>query len=129
MPVFVDPLNSQGNDPFNLNVRYSGANPIDVSTLDDTDILITGPNGYSKMGTFFSAPPNGAGDDTTPSDVDLSGGELGSFEVSLEVVGVQRRVENTWFAKPQATAGAFEAIRARVSSRRLEVWDQGEMSR
>ncbi|MBV8781166.1 MAG: hypothetical protein JO353_07185, partial [Phycisphaerae bacterium] len=44
-----------------LIVTYQGASPISTNTLDDNDILVTGPDGYSQNPTFISSTVNSDG--------------------------------------------------------------------
>jgi hypothetical protein len=47
-----------------LSVTYSGASAIASNTLDDNDILVTGPSGYSQNATFVSSTTNPDGSTT-----------------------------------------------------------------
>jgi uncharacterized delta-60 repeat protein len=47
-----------------LTVTYSGNSPIAANTLDDNDLLVTGPNSYSNNATFVSSTTNADGSTT-----------------------------------------------------------------
>jgi uncharacterized delta-60 repeat protein len=47
-----------------LKVTYTGPSVIAANTLDDNDILVTGPNGYSQNATFVSSTTNTDGSTT-----------------------------------------------------------------
>jgi len=48
-----------------LTVVYSGSRPIDVSTIDDADIRVTGPNGYDRMARLVSVDSSSNGSPRT----------------------------------------------------------------
>jgi hypothetical protein len=101
------------NDPYTFNVTYSGATPIDTSTLDDNDIRITGPNGFNMLairGAVNNSNPNAvvvtysfaAPANPTPG---WDNGDNGTYTVSVE----PNQVANTsgGFVLP-ATLGTFQ---------------------
>jgi hypothetical protein len=55
--VNVFPANAATTDPYMFTVTYDGDYNINYSKLDNNDILVTGPNGFSKLATFVSAVP------------------------------------------------------------------------
>jgi uncharacterized delta-60 repeat protein len=59
VPTYTGDDQQSYTDPVRLSVQYFGDNPIDPSTLDDRDIVVTGPNGYSatgKAGEMYPTP-------------------------------------------------------------------------
>jgi hypothetical protein len=103
------------NDPYTFNVTYSGATPIDTSTLDNNDVRITGPNGFNVLATkgavdnsnpnavvvtYFFAPP---ANPTTGWD----NGDNGAYTVAME----PNQVANTsgGFVAP-GTLGTFQVL-------------------
>jgi uncharacterized delta-60 repeat protein len=50
--IYYDSVSRPSNQPLSLTVRFYGENAIDVSTIDEQDIVVTGPNGYSAVGKF-----------------------------------------------------------------------------
>ena len=45
-----------------FTVTYTGASPIDTSTFDIHNVLVTGPDGYEEAATFISFTPSRAGE-------------------------------------------------------------------
>src|SRR6202012_3176615 len=52
------PLTTPASAAHTFTVTYSDNIAVDVSTLDSNDILVTGPGGYSQLGSLVSASPN-----------------------------------------------------------------------
>lgn len=102
---YYEPDNS--SYPFGLTVRFFGEHPIDASTVDENDILLTGPDGYSKTGTFFS--PN-VGPDQSPLDVSLDFPDPGLAASAAGVYTVHlvgRVADSAGQAVPMGDIGTF----------------------
>jgi endonuclease/exonuclease/phosphatase family metal-dependent hydrolase len=50
-------VTTSGGTSYSFTVTYTDNTNIDVSTLDDNDIVITGPGSFSQAATFVSATP------------------------------------------------------------------------
>jgi uncharacterized delta-60 repeat protein len=102
---YYEPDNS--SYPFGLTVRFFGEHPIDASTFDESDILLTGPNGYSKKGTFFSTTVS---PDQSPLDVLLDFPDPGLAPSAAGVYTVHlvgRVADTTGKAVPTGDIGTF----------------------
>jgi hypothetical protein len=99
-----------GSPSHSCSVTYTDATAVRLSSLDFTDLLVTGPNGYSNLVEFIGADlpmdgspmtgsysipaPGGAWDDT----------DNGTYTITLQAVAVEDTLNN---ATPQATLGTF----------------------
>jgi hypothetical protein len=114
----------RGGLGYNIDLTYTDNVAIDTSTIDGTDITITGPGGYNNLGVFLSVTDNAAGLKTAhyrvptpvifgtytvtmnPQEVaDTSGnfvplGPLGTFTAGLNVGGSPTPIANPAFQNP-----------------------------
>ena len=107
-PVFVSPVVDSSQDPLRVNVRFFGTNPIDLTTVDEQDILVTGPEGYSALGTFTVGRP--AGTERLPLDMtfDFARPASGTFSTgtyTIELVG--QVLDTRGRAVPTGVVGRF----------------------
>jgi glucose/arabinose dehydrogenase len=76
--------------PYTFTVTYSDNVAVNVSTLDSTDLLVTGPNNYSQLATFVSATPATNGSSVTATYRIAAPGsswdtnESGTYTVALQ---------------------------------------------
>jgi len=58
---------SAGSTGFQLQVIYDDFSGVELDTIDDFDVRVTGPNGFSQLATLVQvAPPGGSGGQTGP---------------------------------------------------------------
>jgi glucose/arabinose dehydrogenase len=107
-PLSVVP---NSNSPYTFNVTYSDNVAVNSSTLDSTDLVVTGPNGYSQLATFVSAIPSTNGSPLTATyRITPQGGtwdtnEAGTYTVTLQANQVRDTSSNAVVA---ATLGTFQ---------------------
>jgi hypothetical protein len=113
--VNVFPSNAATSDPYVITVTYDGDYNINYSKLDNNDILVTGPNGFSKLATFVSAvPANNATEIVATyqfaAPVNAAAGwdvsDEGTYTVSMQSNQVYDMAP-TPLAVPASTLGAF----------------------
>jgi hypothetical protein len=105
--AFYSPF-SPPNRPQFLGVHFYGESAIDVSTIDEQDVLVTGPNGYSALGKFSAGYD--AGENRVPLDVSYTfsgpdGGALADGVYTVQLVGEVRDVLG--HAVPKGIVGTF----------------------
>ncbi|MBX7103985.1 MAG: right-handed parallel beta-helix repeat-containing protein [Gemmataceae bacterium] len=88
--VSLSKVTTSGGTVYSFQVTYSDNVAIDVSTLDNNDIRVTGPNGFDVLATFKSVnvPGNGtpriATYEFTPPGGSWNGDDVGFYTVSVE---------------------------------------------
>jgi hypothetical protein len=96
--------------PYTFTVTYSDNVAVNVSTLDSTDLLVTGPNSYSQLATFVSATPATNGSPVTatyriaPPGGGWDANEAGTYTVAAQSNQVRDTSTNPLAA---ATLGTF----------------------
>jgi PKD repeat protein len=105
----ADGLYTTGTGSYQLRITYSDASGMDSDSINSSDILVSGPNGFSqiasldgiadgengeKIATYSISPPGGAWD---PAD-------SGQYQIALRAGQVSDAGGNT---APAATLGAF----------------------
>ncbi|WP_373544705.1 NPCBM/NEW2 domain-containing protein [Chamaesiphon sp.] len=96
--------------PYTFTVTYSDNAAVNVSTLDSTDLLVTGPNSYSQLATFISATPTTNGSPVTatyriaPPGGGWDANEAGTYTVAAQSNQVRDTSTNPLAA---ATLGTF----------------------
>jgi hypothetical protein len=106
--VAFDDSSGPRNGPQYVGLHFYGGSAIDVSTIDERDILVTGPNGYSALGKFSAG--NEAGQNRVPVDVTYvfsgtGGGALADGVYTVRLVGDVRDVLGQ--AVPKGIVGTF----------------------
>src|SRR5262249_32947649 len=104
---------SAGGANYTLTVKYTDELAISVPTLDNNDIRVTGPNGFSAPATLVNVNPFGNG---TPRTATYSitapggswdGGDDGTYTVSVE----PNQVWNTaGLPVPAGPLGSFQVL-------------------
>ena len=74
---------AQGTN-IDLTVRYQDDQAIDVSTLDSSDIRITGPGGFNQLATFVSVDNNTDGSPRTATYSIVAPTTNGTYTVAME---------------------------------------------
>jgi hypothetical protein len=97
-------LMTGGSDPYTFSVGYSDNVAIDTSFLDDNDILVTGPNGFSQLARFVSFSGSG-GHITATYALDAPAGgwgtqQIGAYTASMRVGQVRDTSGNSVRAGP-----------------------------
>ena len=88
----ASPLTTTPNSatPYTFTVTYSDNTAVNFSTLDSTDLRVTGPNGYSQLATFVNATPAANSTSVTGTyQIVAPGGswdtsEAGTYTVTLQ---------------------------------------------
>src|SRR5262249_6263256 len=86
----ADDLYNPGADPYTFTVVYSGAVPVRMASLDDGDLLVTGPNGFSRPAHLVSvSDPSDGTDRVATYSVDAPAGgwtaaDRGRYTISLD---------------------------------------------
>jgi len=98
-PAVVREAGSAANT---ITVRYYDGNGVDASTLDGSDLRVTGPNGYNQSPSLLQVMPTGDPRHVTAVySVPAPGGtwdraDQGDYTVSLRAAQVQRhRLQTT----------------------------------
>jgi hypothetical protein len=108
--VVVGPVTAAGNDVQTITVTYSDQVAVDGSTLDSSDLLVTGPNGYSQLAVFDSVNAAGNGATRTATyHVAAPGGswdlaDNGTYTLSLQAGQVRDTAGNP---VPVGAVGTF----------------------
>jgi hypothetical protein len=107
----ADSLYTAGTGSYQFRITYSDASGIDADSINSSDILVSGPGGFSqiasltgitdgengaKIATYSISPPGGAWDS----------GDSGQYQISLRAAQVSDTAGN---AAPAATLGTFMA--------------------
>ncbi|GEM_PF-1373501 len=83
-------LNTEGGETYTFTVDYTDNAGIDISTIDDLDILVTGPNSFSQLATLVSV--NAATDGTPRTatyQITAPGGTWGNFDNGEYTIALQ----------------------------------------
>jgi glucose/arabinose dehydrogenase len=99
--------------PYTFTVTYSDNVAVNVSTLDSTDLLVTGPNSYSQLATFVSATPAINGSPLTATyRIAAPGGSWDTIEAGTYTVAVQgNQIRDTSSnAIAAGTLGTFQVV-------------------
>ncbi len=102
-----------GGATYTFTVTYSGQTPIDVATLDNNDVRVTGPNGYDQLATFVSVNPPGNGTPRTATySIPAPGGTFGGEDYGTYAVALQaNQVANTnGGTAPAGALGTFKVL-------------------
>jgi Domain of unknown function (DUF4347)/NPCBM/NEW2 domain/Glucose / Sorbosone dehydrogenase/Calx-beta domain len=108
IPLSVSP---NSTTPYTFAVTYSDNVAVNSSTLDSTDLLVTGLNSYSQLATFVSATPSTNGSSLTatyrinPAAGAWDTNEAGTYTVALQTNQVRDTSNNAVIA---ATLGTFQ---------------------
>src|SRR5207253_11277878 len=106
-------VTTPGAASYTLTVTYPDASAVNISTLDNSDIRVTGPNGFNQLATFVSVDVNTNGSPRvatyriTPPGGSWDGADNGTYTVSVE----PNQVANTsGFTVPAAAIGGFQVL-------------------
>jgi hypothetical protein len=101
-----------GSPGHTCGVTYTDATAVRLTSLDSTDLLVTGPNGYSAQPDFIGADLDQDGSPITGSySIPAPGGGVwnethnGTYTVSLREDAVEDTLNNS---TPAAALGSFE---------------------
>jgi uncharacterized delta-60 repeat protein len=106
----VSDIDTAGETAIDFTVTYSDTLSVDVTTIGNNNVLVTGPNGYSQYGLLLSTNPSADAADIvatyqiTPSDAAISSSDNGVYTVTLEANQIGDTSGN--FA-PQRALGNF----------------------
>jgi hypothetical protein len=87
-PAAVISTYSIGERIWLIPVTYSGRSAIDPNSIGNGDIRVTGPNGYSQLGTLTNTTNNGDGTYTATYSVPARGGDWDSSDNAVYNVAV-----------------------------------------
>src|SRR5690606_37202514 len=82
-------VNAGGAASYTFTVRFADNIAVDVNTLDDNDIYVTGPNGYTANATFVSVDSTAAGSPrvatyrVTPPGGKWDSTDNGSYKINI----------------------------------------------
>ncbi len=122
--LLVADLVSKGSPSHSCAVTFTDDTAVKLSTLDSTDIRISGPNGYSKLATFEGAdlPSDGSPMTSTysiPAPGDFWGpADNGTYEITLAADAVS---DTLGYATPEKVLGTFKVEIPIAEPGRLEV--------
>jgi len=110
--VSAPDINSGGGASQPITIRYTDNSAIKYSSLDGSDIRITGPNGYNQLATFMSSSPSS--DNATIDatyQVTAPGGswdynDTGTYTISLET----NQVADTAILANYVAAGSLDGF-------------------
>jgi hypothetical protein len=88
-PKFLGKDTISKGKSYKFTVRYTSPNGIDVSTLGDDDILITGPNGYNLFADFTKAKATKGGSVTATYVAQAPGGVFDQGDNGLYSIIIQ----------------------------------------
>jgi Domain of unknown function (DUF4347)/NPCBM/NEW2 domain/Glucose / Sorbosone dehydrogenase/FG-GAP-like repeat/Calx-beta domain len=97
--------------PYTFIVTYSDNVAVNVSTLDSTDLRVTGPNNYNQLATFVSATPAANGSPLVATyriaapNGTWDANEAGTYTIALQGTQVTDTSSN---AIASATLGTFQ---------------------
>lgn len=93
-----------------FTVSWNDDNQVNFSSIGTGDVLVTGPNGYSQIGTLLSATPNADGSSVNAvysvpaANGSWSAAANGTYTISARANEVQDKAGNS---TPAATIGTF----------------------
>ncbi len=109
--VVTDDITATTSDPLTFAVTYMvGVGAIDVATIGDGDITVTGPNEFAADGTLISVTDNGSGNPVTanyaidPPGGSWDGGENGTYDILMNADAVAATSGKTVAAGSLTTA-------------------------
>lgn len=121
-----------GNSPsHSCSVTYNDATAVRLSSLDSTDLLVTGPNGYSNLVEFIGADLPMDGSPMTGSySLPAPGGswneaDNGTYTITLQEAAVEDTLNNT---TPQTTLGTFTVAISAASPGVLAITPMGGLT-
>jgi hypothetical protein len=120
----VAALTLGGSPSHSCSVTYTDDTAVRLSSLDSTDLLVTGPNGYSRAAELVGAdlPSNGSpitGSYSIPAPGDTwDAADNGTYTVTLLESAVEDTLNN---ATPQTTLGSFSVLISTATAGALEV--------
>lgn len=127
----VADLNLAGSPSHSCSVTYTDNTAVRLSSLDSTDLLVTGPNGFSSAAEFIGADLPTDGSPITGSySIPAPGGawdpaDNGTYTVTLQAEAVEDTLNN---ATPQSTLGSFSVSISTATAGVLEVSPGGGLS-
>lgn len=104
-------LTNPSNAPYAFTVTYQDESGIEISSLEDQDIRVTGPNGFNQAASLIAVEPNTSG---TPRQatyqINAPGGswdvvDNGTYVVTLQGNQVRDNLGNT---APETNLGGFQ---------------------
>ncbi|HEY3394105.1 MAG TPA: hypothetical protein VGK58_15440 [Lacipirellulaceae bacterium] len=107
-------LEETGLASYDFTLRYYDVQGIDTTSLDNTDVLVTGPNGYSQLATLVNVGPQQATTAGTARTVRYrvtspsgpwDSDDSGSYTASLRANQVR---DTTGVFLPSAVLGSFQ---------------------
>ncbi len=107
-PLSVTP---NSTTPYTFTVTYNDNVAVNSSTLDSTDLLVTGPNSYSQLATFVSANPSTNGSPLTATyRITPPAGAWDTNEAGIYTVALQGNqiLDTSNNAVVAATLGTFQ---------------------
>ena len=132
VPVLsVADLTLGGSPSHSCSVTYTDNTAVRLSSLDATDLLVTGPNGYSNLVEFIGAdlpidgsPMTGTYSISAPGD-SWDAADNGTYTVTLLEGAVEDTLNNSI---PQTPLGAFQVSISVATAGALEVTPIGDFS-
>lgn len=122
--LHIADLTTKGSPTHSCSVTFTDETAVRLSSLDSTDLLVTGPNGYSRPATFegVDLPSDGAPCTASYSisapDATWSAADNGTYTITLASEAVEDTSGN---ATPEAVLGTFEVAISAVEPGVLEV--------
>ncbi|MBI3823925.1 MAG: right-handed parallel beta-helix repeat-containing protein [Planctomycetes bacterium] len=108
----VNAAGNPSNNPYTFMVTFSDDTAIDVGTLDNTDVVVTGPNSFNQAATFVSVSPSGTGTPRTATyqfAKAWSATDTGTYTIALQSNQVKDTAGNPAAA---GSLGTFSVLRA-----------------
>ncbi|MEL6813313.1 MAG: sialate O-acetylesterase, partial [Cyanobacteria bacterium J06598_3] len=108
--VNAQALNSASGSPYEFSIDYSDNVAIDVSTLGNGDVRVTGPNGFNQSATFVSVNNNTDGAARTATyRINAPGGDWDNADNGTYTIAIQpNQVGDTNNNSLQASSTSFE---------------------
>ncbi len=106
-------VTTAGGTTYTFTVTYGDNLAIDVSTLDSSDVVVSGPHGFSAAATFVSVTPPGNGTPRTatytitPPGGSWTGTADGTYTIALRAGQVADTSGNT---APAGSLGTFAVV-------------------
>jgi hypothetical protein len=127
----VADLTLSGSPSHSCSVTYTDTTAVRLSSLDSTDLLVTGPNGYSNLVEFIGADLPMDGSPMTGSySISAPGGswedtDNGTYTVTLMEAAVEDTLNNS---TPQTTLGTFNVAISTASPGVLAITPTGGLT-
>jgi glucose/arabinose dehydrogenase len=105
-------LDTSRSTPYTFTVNYADVTAVNVSTINSSDVRVTGPNGYSQLAQLVSVTPNSNGSPLTATyqiaapDGIWNWNDRGTYTATLLAGEVRDTLENT--ASTDTTLGTFQ---------------------